>query len=378
MPAPMRFLTPLATLFVAAVVALSSSCIDEHKPNPVDTSGTLPVPPAGQGTQFGTPEITIAPGDEIQNCYFFKVKDILASGGMDATSTLNLHRIQVSQTKGSHHMNLFRVRTVVPPNPMDPNVGLDPTKGTSYGKNGQGPCFKSSNWADWPLVANTQQEGELDWTYPDGVANKLSPDEWIMLQTHYVNATTQNTPSGIGKVAVNFWHMQPGDIQNEMGTLFATNQSIRICQSNPTPTYQASCHIQSDGPVHVVGANGHFHSRGKTFSIYSWDGSSTDTPPEANKFYVSNDWNEPPMAHSPALDVTIPANGGIVYTCEYQWQPPEPQIGCDGLNAYDAMKNKTPPTDLDCCYAFGGIVEKNEHCNAFVYYYPKSDNVTCF
>jgi len=38
----------------------------------------------------------------------------------------------------------------------------------------------------------------------------------------------------------------------------------------------------------------------------------------------------------------------------------------------------TPASQLDCCYTFGPIVEKNEHCNAFVYYYPKQDNVNCF
>ena len=31
----------------------------------------------------------------------------------------------------------------------------------------------------------------------------------------------------------------------------------------------------------------------------------------------------------------------------------------------------------NCCYKFGPIVETSEHCNAFVYYYPKADNVTC-
>ena len=37
----------------------------------------------------------------------------------------------------------------------------------------------------------------------------------------------------------------------------------------------------------------------------------------------------------------------------------------------------TQASETDCCYRFGGVVEKNEHCNAFVYYYPKQDNVNC-
>jgi hypothetical protein len=328
----------------------------------------LQPPPSGEGVQFATPDITVAAGDEIQNCYFFQVKDLEAMGGIDAAKPLNLHEVQIAQKAGSHHMNIFRVRTV---------VGLDPTAGPSLGKNGMGECFKSSNWADWPLVANTQQDGTLDWTFPDGVANKLDPDEWLMLQTHYVNATTQATPEG-GKVVVNFWHLPDDKVTAEMGTIFATQQSIRVCQSNPNPTFTKSCQIDSPDPVHVIGANGHFHSRGKEFSIYAWDGTSITTPPESDRFYDSKSWNEPPMAHSPELDTTIPANGGVLYTCEFQWTMPDPSIGCQGLNDFDKTKYMTPDNQLDCCYTFGPTVEKNEHCNAFVYYYPKQDNVSCF
>src|SRR5262249_30065319 len=153
----------------------------------------------------------------------------------------NLHRVRIVQKEGSHHMNLFRVRTV---------VGLDPTKGSVRNQNGTGECFKSPNWADWPLIANTQQKGELDWTYPDGVANvfngdKANPDEWIMLQTHYVNASSQKSPDAQGAVTVNFYTAKKEDVKFELGTLFATTQTIRICQSNPTPTFSHGCHINT-------------------------------------------------------------------------------------------------------------------------------------
>jgi len=64
-------------------------------------------------------------------------------------------------------------------------VGLGPANGlVQKTQGGTGECFKSPNWADWPLVANTQKSGQLDWTYPDGVANEIEPDEWIMLQLY--------------------------------------------------------------------------------------------------------------------------------------------------------------------------------------------------
>jgi hypothetical protein len=112
--------------------------------------------------------------------------------------------------------------------------------------------------------------------------------------------------------------------------------------------------------------------------MYLWDGTSTMTPPVSQRFYQSTMWNEPPMLHSPKLDVNVQAMGGVFYTCSYQWQQPPPAIGCSGLDAFDEMKYMTPASKVDCCYTFGPQVDKNEHCNAFVYYYPKQDNVNCF
>jgi hypothetical protein len=364
-----------ALALCGAVAAVSSACgSSDTTTNPFAVE--LPPPPPGQGFQMATNDISVASGTEEQDCYFYKVSDLLKGAGMDPTKPLNLHHVQVSQRDGSHHMNIFRVRTI---------VNLDPAKGAiQTGTNGQGECFKSGNWSDWPLIANSQKGGALDWTFPDGVYNPLQPDEWLMLQTHWVNASTQTTPTAYGRVKVNFWDIPAGMTPTDkMGTLFATKQSIRICQSNPTPEFESSCQIKAADPtkpIHIIGANGHFHSRGRTFDMYTWDGTSTTTPDASSMFYSSTDWAEPKMLTSVSqpnpLDVTVQANGGVWYSCSYQWEPPDPTIGCDGLNAADQIKY--PALTPDCCYDFGPIVEKNEHCNAFVYYYPASDNVTCF
>ncbi len=363
---------PWISLLVSfAALVLLSACHPDGTGGSTTDPAQLDPPPSGQGFQFGTPAFEVPSGTEEQDCYFFQVSDLAKAGGLDPTKPVNLHHIQVAQRVGSHHMNIFRVRTVV--NLAPPPTGAAVQKGT----NGMGQCFVSSNWADWPLVANSQENGDVDWTYPDGVANAFQPDEWLMLQTHFVNAATQQTPEE-GKVTVNFWTIPDNQVTAQLGTIFATKQSIRICQSNPTPTFSGSCNIKSPNPVQVIGANGHFHSRGKEFDIYTWDGTSTTTPPDAQKFYTSTDWSEPPMLHSPSLDVTVPANGGIFYTCSYQWVEPQPSIGCSGLDMFDETKHMTSPSDVDCCYTFGPQVDMNEHCNAFVYYYPAQDDVNCF
>ncbi len=368
-----------AVLFAAAtavVIALPGCAQDGTNVPP--TEPTLPSqlapPPSGTGVQMMTDLFTVAPGEEIQACYFFKVSDLLTANGMDPTQPLELHRVQVVQEPGSHHMNLFRVRTI---------VNLDPANGSpQVGINGVGQCFVSSNWSDWPLIANTQIDGNEDWTYPDGVANEIDPSETLMLQTHYVNASTQQSPNGVGQVGIDLYGMDASQVVYQMGTLFATNQSIRICESNPTPTFSASCQFNSSVPVNIVGANGHFHSRGQEFDMFLWDGTSTTTPDVSQRFYQSLDWAEPPMLHSPDLDLPVPAGGGVWYTCSYEWQDPSVETSgadtCANLNSYDTAKWGTPPDQCDCCYTFGPQVQINEHCNAFVYYYPKQDNINCF
>jgi len=351
-------------LALAAVVPFALACPAAQDPSRLD-----PVP-TGQGFQFATEDISVPAGTEEQDCYFFKVSELAASNGLPSDKPINLHRIQVAQRAGSHHMNLFRVRTL---------VKLDPANGRiQKGTNGSGECFKSSNWADWPLVANSQQDGNVDWTYPDGVANSIQPDEWLMLQTHFVNATTQKTPQEYGHVTVNFWTLPDAQVTAQLGTVFATKQSIRVCQSNPAPTFHGACQFNSQKPVTLIGANGHFHSRGVRFTMYTWDGQSAETPPDAERFYDSKTWDDPPMLRSPELNREVPAGGGVFYTCSYQWSAPAPSIGCDGLNTYDATKYGTAQSQQDCCYTFGPVVDQNEHCNAFIYYYPKQDDVNCF
>ncbi len=374
-----RLLSAPAVLVAASMAVFGAGCsgqspADKPGPDAGPSSGdagpsnpaTLAPPGAGQGVQMKTPSFVVAAGTEVQNCYFFKVSDLETAAGLPADQSIWVSRVQVVETQGSHHMNVFRVRTV---------VNLDPTMGPVTGLNGAGQCFVSSNWADWPLLANTQQAGDEDWSYPKGVANELSPDEWLMVQTHYVNASTQTTPGG-GQVAVNLWTVPADQVTAQLGTLFATDQNIAVCMSNPTPTYSSGCQFNSPTPVTIVGANGHFHSRGTEFDMYTWDGTTTTTPAVADRFYQSLNWSDPPMAHSPALEVTVPANGGVWYSCAYRWEPPPGSLTCDNLNSVDAMKHPNDPQG-DCCYTFGPIVEENEHCNAFVYYYPKQDNVTC-
>lgn len=360
-------MTAMRAQVAVAVLLLAAACGDNRHP-PFEGWYLDELAPE-DGFWIRTPEFEVAAGTEIQDCYFFEVPDVAAG------DDLWIDRLALALNPGSHHMNVFRVRTIVGLDPADGEpIDLGGVQGTVvYGRDGlDSECWKSGNWSDWPLVANNQQSSfeapVYDWALPDGVAARFVPGEVLMLQIHYVNATTQETPYR-GRGGVNFHRSQDGDTI-ELGTLFATQQSIRVCRSNPEVSYTSGCGMPPGVETTVVAANGHFHSRGREFRIYAWDGLTTDPPSDDELFYESGDWAEPDMAVG--LDVALPDGGGIRWTCDFRWY--EPEEGCAAVDARD------PQQAGDCCFTFGPIVETSEHCNVFLYYYPKveASDITCF
>jgi copper type II ascorbate-dependent monooxygenase-like protein len=290
--------------------------------------------PPKSGFQLATDSFPVAPGEEVQRCYFFRVP----GSGADP---IWVSHIVAAVNDGSHHMTVFRVRDI---------LALD-------GEDGQvvdgGECWKSGNWATWPLVMNSQEGGTLvDWTLPAGVAHRFTPGEKLMLQTHFVNAVTQKTP-GRGKALVNFEATAQANPQ-ELGTVFATDQNLRICPGDSDVSFAQTCRFARQ-PVTVIAANGHFHSRGVKFEMFTAD---AQNQPGA-QFYTSTEWDDPVFFKD--LSVPVAQGGGVFFRCTYRMAPQE----C------------ADPAD-HCCATFGPHVETQEHCNAFVYYYPKLSDATCF
>jgi hypothetical protein len=290
-----------------------------------------------QGFQYTVPGYTVEKSTETQRCFFYEIP---------SDEPVYVNKFEIAQNPGSHHMNVFRVKTVK----------------ALIGANGEsvidGECWKSGNWSDWPLVVNSQESNSgkaTVWQLPEGTAMRFEPHELVMLQSHYVNASTQETPKE-AKVFVNFHTVAESTQPVEVGTLFATNQSIKICPGDSNKYFETTCRMSQSTPLTIIGANGHFHSRGRQFDISTFDPSETAP---AEPFYSSTEWADPPMKFG--LDVAVPAGGGVRYRCTYT----APADSCGDI-------------DNACCFSFGGKVESQEHCNAFVYYYPKVKDVGCF
>lgn len=333
------------------LVLLAAAC-----PGPAPVDVLLEPPPTGEGFQMGTGAFDVGPGQEIQRCYFVTVPGT-------GSDPIYVSRIVLAQNEGSHHLNVFRVKTV---------VGLD-------GKDGDvvdgGECWKSANWADWPLVANSQDsipgKNTVDWTLPEGVAHKFMPGEKLMLQSHYVNASTQVTP-GRARAFVNFWKWKGSGTPVELGTVFATNQNIRVCPGDAGKRFETTCRFAKSRPVTITAANGHFHSRGAQFQMSAVDGANN---PVGDTFYTSTTWDDPPFLRG--LNVAVPSLGGVGWSCAFNYERPAKACADSKGNClpYDGV---CPDAASTCCISFGGKVEVQEHCNAFVYYYPKDENASCF
>jgi hypothetical protein len=320
-----------------AIVACTAVLGCDPPIDPQVTDVKLDKPALTEGFQLEVPAFDIPAGTEVQACYFFNIP---GTAGADVF----VDHYEMAQTTGSHHMNIFRVNTI---------KALMPSADGSPVVNGE--CFKSPNWSDWPLVVNSQQDALTDWKLPSGVAAKFKAGDLIMLQTHYVNATTQKTPAK-AKVLVNFRFPKVA-VAHELSTLFTTNQNIRICPGETDKSFTKTCQFKAQG-VHVIAANGHFHSRGKKFEMMPADEQGVLGP----TFYTSTSWDDPPMTRD--IDVTLPTNGGVAWKCTFD----APVESCGN------------PAD-SCCFTFGGMVDQNEHCNAFVYYYGATltpMDIVCF
>jgi hypothetical protein len=303
------------------LIATAASCDDavEPTPDPNEIPGfTVPA----HGVQLSTPLFDVPAGTERQHCYWFK---------LPSDVDLDVVKFEVRYLKGSHHMNLFQTDKDFPDGDGDCLKGVFSPMGTN----------------GYNLIVGSQSES-MDWTLPPGVAFKLKAHRQLMLQTHYVNASTQGTPSGKGKVKVNLVaEPDPSKITAHMGTVFANNVNIKL-PPHETSSFTTSCAMPSD--VKVAAVTGHFHSRGKTFSVNLCPDGTT----AQDEIYRSRAWDEPPFK---VLDPpsALPKDGALQYTCEFQ-------------NSTDAP------------IVFGPEVEKNEHCNLFAYVYPweSSEARYCF
>jgi hypothetical protein len=282
-----------------------------------DASGNvvLDPPPAGQGVQIVFGPFTVPSDSEVQIDYYFK---------LPTNIPIDVARIQIATNYGTHHMNLFRYNV--------PHV-----EDTEYSFN------SSVIWQDGDLMIEAQQH-YIDWSMPAGSSVHLDAQGQMALQVHYVNASTQTTPNGKGKVVINLWYAT-SPVTSYASMLFAQNTHVLILPHSDTTFSKICTFSPAAKPFSIVAMTGHFHSRGKNFTVEKWD-LNADT--SLGVLYKNVTWNEPPFESYPT-PISILSGQGVKYTATYE--------------------NTTADTIF-----FGPHVETQEHCNLFLWFIPGLNN----
>jgi len=293
---------------------------DGRELGPGEDVGELVLDPPTRGIQLKTTSPAVPMGTEETGCHFMK----LPPGG-----EIDVNRIQVAVTGGSHHVHLYRA--------ADPNLDVPDHYEV---------CNMAVNFDVWRLVVAVQLR-RTDWELPPGVAFHFRGGEQVLVQTHFVNVGSLET-EGEGKSIMNLHAAEPGTTTAYAGGMFGQDRDVFV-PAHSTPTKAAECVFPN--PTTLIAQSGHYHFRGRQFRTYRWDEGV-----RGEEIYTYNGYDDPPfLVYDPLASPSFAPGQGLQWECYWE-------------NA----------TSSD--FKFGPFTDTNEHCNWFGFYYPTltpDESITC-
>jgi hypothetical protein len=197
-------------------------------------------------------------------------------------------------TPGSHHMLLYRTDVTT----------LDSTMmGVEDCYEGAGGTIMSH--VRGVLYGSQEPDGMMQ--MPAGVGFELASNEVLLLQSHYLNATTATVNT---EVEVNLHTItDASQIQSLAGTLFYYDPFIDV-PPGMTATANARCTLSHD--ITLLGVFPHYHARGVGYQAYL---DAPSSAPAASPFYTSTDWSHPAEWNGGPMQIT--AGTAIRWYCDY-------------------------------------------------------------
>jgi hypothetical protein len=284
------------------------------------------LPPGARGFTITSIDVSIAPGQEITRCFFFRTPN---------TELFAMKRWSSEMTAGSHHMIMFLTG--------DTDVG---TPGTVSDQDcgGVGNVGPSGGAPSWTYAAQTPT-AELALPADDGtgkpLAQEIPPNTAGFIQMHYLNATD---------AAVNA-HVKLVGEAYDTGTVYT--------KTAPFVTY--------DGNI-TIGANevGHVETTscstppGVKFWLMSTHAHKqavhTEVRDGTTVMVSSEDWEHPTVAEFNASPFFTFASGTLTWSCTYD---------NTGDNSTHSIKA-------------GPSAATDEMCMASGYYFPGDQSRFCF
>lgn len=294
------------TAFYASVLSLLllAGCSDNGKAATSDDDddggtpvGDLPLP--DQGFQILTPDIEIAPGQEITYCYYLQ---------MPTTSEAGVRRWQSKMTPGSHHMILYFTQ-----------VELQPA-GTVTSDS----CGSQGSASDLPVWTYSAQSPDNAAAMPDGVGMVVPAGQPAFIQMHYLNAS--ETPITV-HVTLNGETYDEEEAYTPAAAFVTYNTTISV-PPNDVDSVSGSCSVPAGAQFFAVSTHAHKQAILTRVS----DGAAV--------VFESDDWEHPIGQTWESPFYTFSSNA-LTYQCDY-------------VNPTDATINTGPSAETDeMCMAVG-------------------------
>jgi hypothetical protein len=324
----------LRNLRLACVVGLGATLGCSPPPQKANqAAGAVDAPaPPEHGKQISFGPFNVAAGGEVQVCRTFKLGN---------ANEMAVNRINVVMNQGSHHFIIFRAKR---------DMGADQTFA----------CWGTVNFDDWEFVLDVNKTGGEDWQLHDGQGFIFEPNQQMMVQSHFVNATTVQSPAG-GMVYANLYEIDRAKVQHELYGKFTVNTNLAL---PPMSNFESYRDCTFNRGVRVVAMTGHFHARGTMFRVREvTDPQTGQFPPEMilrDQIYCSG-----PDCECPGGAADCPErHSGWDSPLFKTFDPPLFIDAIEGVRFTCDFYNYT--TNM---IGFGGHADVQEHCNLFFQYY---------
>lgn len=306
----------LRTLFVAILVVGMIGCSSESSdpgddpddPSSPDAGGDIPEPETG--FQVVTPPFDLAPGEEATWCYYTTLPNAAEAG---------VTKWESSMTAGSHHMIMYSTTNETQP---DGTLVED--------------CDLFGGGLDAPVWTYAAQTPTAEFPMPAGVGMTIIPNQPVIIQMHYLNASDQAlTPS----VTINAHLFEAGATYDKAAAFVTYNTQISV-PAGMTGTAGGTCQTPSGAKFFTMSSHSHQFSTETRIS----DGQ--------NMIVQSTDWEHPEVVNFAAAPFLEMTSGSLTYECDY-------------FN----YSNQTVQT--------GDSAETDEMCMAVGYFFPADKPVFC-
>lgn len=235
----------------------------------------LTPPPAGEGFQLVSPELTIKAGEEVTYCWYTTLPN---------SAMVGVKKWESKMTAGSHHLILYFTGTAEAP---DNTIEKD--------------CAGIGGGLNPPVWTYSAQSEINSAIMPTGVGMTVGASQKAYIQMHYLNTTDNDIKA---HVAVNGWTIPDGTSYLPASAYVTYNTQIDIPAGiGKTASAEGSCDVPAG--VEFFTLSTHAHKRAVHTEVY--DG--------ATSVFASDDWEHPgAAAWDPNFEIF---DGKLKYHCDY-------------------------------------------------------------